>query len=131
MNKTGKVNKLKQHISRPFVEIHPEDAVARNIGDGDVVMIRSRRGQVRTRATVTSSIRPGVVFMPMHWGMVLGQTETRTNNLTSNLIDPVSGEPDYKFSAVEVEKYVKQNERASYRERECQSVLISEGAEYL
>src|SRR3546814_4594525 len=49
--------------------------------------------------------------MPMHWGMVLGQTETRTNNLTSNLIDPVSGEPDYKFSAVEVEKYVKPRER--------------------
>src|SRR3546814_19992535 len=43
--------------------------------------------------------------------MVLGQTETRTNNLTSNLIDPVSGEPDYKFSAVEVEKYVKPRER--------------------
>src|SRR3546814_16939927 len=86
MTKTGKVNKLKQHISRPFVEIHPEDAVSRNIGDGDVVMIRSRRGQVRTRATVTSSIRPGVVFMPMHWGMVLGKTETRTNNLTSNQI---------------------------------------------
>src|SRR3546814_12822696 len=52
MTKTGKVNKLKQHISRPFVEIHPEDAVSRNIGDGDVVMIRSRRGQVRDRKSV-------------------------------------------------------------------------------
>jgi ferredoxin-nitrate reductase len=31
MSKTGKVNKLKQHISESFLEIHPEDAAARNI----------------------------------------------------------------------------------------------------
>jgi ferredoxin-nitrate reductase len=26
MTKTGKVNKLNQHISQPFIEIHPKDA---------------------------------------------------------------------------------------------------------
>ena len=31
MTKTGKVNKLKQHIDKPFLEIHPHDALARNI----------------------------------------------------------------------------------------------------
>ena len=31
MSKTGKVNKLKQHISEAFLEIHPEDASKRGI----------------------------------------------------------------------------------------------------
>src|SRR5690606_25809050 len=37
MTKTGKVNKLKQHIPRPFLEIHPHDALTRNIREGDIV----------------------------------------------------------------------------------------------
>src|SRR5690606_12030058 len=101
MTRTGKVNKLKQHISNPFVEIHPEDAACRNIREGDVVVVRSGRGEVRTRATITDSVRQGVVFMPMHWGKLLDRAETRTNNVTSNLADPVSKQPDFKFSAVE------------------------------
>ena len=36
MTKTGKVGKLKQHISKPFLEIHPEDALVREIKDGDM-----------------------------------------------------------------------------------------------
>lgn len=45
--------------------------------------------------------------MPMHWGKVLGNDFGRANNLTNNLIDPVSKEPDFKYSAVEVVKYQK------------------------
>ena len=45
--------------------------------------------------------------MPMHWGKILGNDFGRANNLTNNLIDPVSKEPDFKFSAVEVIKYKK------------------------
>lgn len=111
MTKTGKVSKLKQHISRPFVEIHPEDAAARGIREGDILAVRNARGEVRSRAVITDAIRRGVVFMPMHWGKVLQQNKTRTNNLTSSLVDPVSKEPDFKFSAVEVSRYVKSREK--------------------
>ena len=53
------------------------------------------------------NIREGVVFLPMHWGKVLGNDFSRANNLTSNLIDPISKEPDFKYSAIRVEKYIK------------------------
>src|SRR5204862_7900441 len=36
MSKTGKVNKLMQHISESFLEIHPEDALVRGITDSDL-----------------------------------------------------------------------------------------------
>lgn len=111
MTKTGKVNKLKQHIDKPFLEIHPDDALARYIGDGDVVVVSNVRGEVRVAAKITQEIRKGVVFLPMHWGKHLNTDLGRANNVTSMRVDPVSKEPDFKFSSVEVRKYVKPFEK--------------------
>jgi ferredoxin-nitrate reductase len=111
MTKTGKVNKLKQHIDKPFLEIHPYDALVRNIKEGDVVEIYNARGTVRVSAKVTDDIKKGVVFLPMHWGRMLNHDLGRANNLTSDRVDPVSKEPDFKFSAVEVKKFAKPFEK--------------------
>ncbi len=111
MTKTGKVNKLKQHISKPYLEIHPLDALVRNINDGDVAEIRNALGTVRVCAKVTDDIRKGVVFLPMHWGKNLMRDEARANNLTAMITDPLSKEPDFKFSSVEVKLYEKPFEK--------------------
>lgn len=111
MTKTGKVNKLRQHIDKPFLEIHPDDAMVRSIKDGDIVEIENYRGHVRVVAKVTDDVKRGVVFLPMHWGKILQRDLARTNNLTSNLVDPVSKEPDFKFSAVEVRRFKKPIEK--------------------
>jgi ferredoxin-nitrate reductase len=105
------VNKLKQHIDKPFLEIHPHDALVREIKEGDVVIIENARGEVRVTAKVTDDIKKGVVFLPMHWGKILESDLGRTNNLTNSLVDPHSKEPDFKFSAVEVAKYEKPVEK--------------------
>lgn len=110
-SKTGKVNKLNQHISESFLEIHPADAEKRNIKDNDVVEISSLRGHVRVKAKYSTAIKPGVVFMPMHWGLILKSDLNRVNNLTNNLVDPLSKEPDFKFSAVEVKLYKKPHQK--------------------
>jgi ferredoxin-nitrate reductase len=105
MTKTGKVNKLRQHIDGPFLQIHPEDAAIRGIKEGDIVTVENDRGEARVSARVTESIRKGVVFLPMHWGKILTSERVRANNLTSSYVDPISKEPDFKFSAVEVKKF--------------------------
>ncbi|MEX2511429.1 MAG: molybdopterin-dependent oxidoreductase [Cyclobacteriaceae bacterium] len=123
MTRTGKVNKLNQHLPDPYLEIHPEDAAIRDIKEGSNVCIRGKRGEVRVRAKVTDTIRQGVVFLPMHWGKILGNDFSRTNNLTGNAIDPVSKQPDFKYSAVQVCLYKKPKQKiiivgagaASYR----------------
>lgn len=106
MTKTGKVNRLKQHISEAFLEIHPDDAHDRFIRDGEMVEINSIQGNVRVKAKFAATIKKGVVFLPMHWGKLLGNDLNRANNLTTNKIDPISKEPDFKFTAVQVFKYL-------------------------
>ena len=107
MSKTGKVNKLRQHISESFLEMNPLDAVDRVIRENDLVEIQSETGKVRVKAKFSEDIKKGVVFLPMHWGKIGNNDLNRTNNLTSKLIDPLSKEPDFKFSRVQVNRYKK------------------------
>lgn len=44
--------------------IHPEDAAARGVGDGDAVRLRNNFGETAYRARVSEAIRPGVVHIP-------------------------------------------------------------------
>lgn len=111
MTKTGKVNKLNQHLAQPFLEIHPADAKKRDLQDGQVAEIESRRGKVQVKVQVTSDIKQGVCFLPMHFGKVAGSNFGRANSLTNNLVDARSKEPDFKFSAVQVRAYIKPQEK--------------------
>ena len=111
MSKTGKVNKLNQHISQAFLEIHPEDARRLHLKDGDISVVTSRRGEVQVKVSVSNSIKKGVVFLPMHWGKILNNDLNRANNITSTLVDPLSKEPDFKYCAVQVAPYKKPRQR--------------------
>lgn len=105
--KTGKVNRLLTHIPYPYLEINRVDAYLRELGEGDVAVVKSKRGVVQVKIKISDAIGRGVVFLPMHWGKILGKDFGRANNLTTSIIDPVSKEPDFKFSAVQVSKYIK------------------------
>ncbi|WP_375436552.1 molybdopterin-dependent oxidoreductase [uncultured Hymenobacter sp.] len=111
MTKTGKVSKLTQHTPQAFLELNAQDAATLEIRGGDLVTVQSRRGSVRVAARLTTNIRPGVVFLPMHWGKILGSDLHRANNVTSGAVDPISKEPDFKFCAVQLEKYRKPKQR--------------------
>ena len=81
-----------------YVEINPNDAEAIDLKDGYAVVIRSRRGQVRTRARITEHVPPGTVFLAFHW------REAPANVLTQDhTLDPVAKIPEYKICAVQLE----------------------------
>jgi len=80
------------------VEINPQDASALGIGDGDMVKVISRRGEVVARAGVTEISPPGVVFMTFHFA------ESPANRLTNPALDPVAKIPEFKVCAVRIEK---------------------------
>ena len=109
--KTGKVNRLTTHIPSPYLEMNKIDAMERNINDGDIVDIYNKRGIVKVKVKLNFDIKEGVVFLPMHWGKIQGNDFGRANNLTNNLIDPTSKEPDFKFAAVQVSKHKKEKEK--------------------
>ena len=106
MTKTGAVERLKQHIRDPFLEINTKDAQQLGIKSGDLVNVKSLYGQMRVKANITDDIKEGVVFAPMHWGKTLNNDLTRSNNLTSTLVDPKSKEPDFKYTAVSVARHI-------------------------
>ncbi len=101
--RTGRVARLRDHLPRPYCEIHPDDAAARGIASGAPVRVRSRRGVCTVLAEVTDRVRPGTVFVPMHWGPEFAGGAGNSNAVTSDRVDPVSKEPDLKFAAVQVE----------------------------
>jgi ferredoxin-nitrate reductase len=110
MTKTGRVNKLNQHEAQPYVSMHPTDADVRMLKEGDVVVVHNRRGSAQIKVQISDDNKPGTCFMPMHWGKISGKAFGRTNNLSNVLVDPRSKEPDFKYSAVQIQKYEKKPE---------------------
>ncbi|WP_340200645.1 molybdopterin-dependent oxidoreductase [Ascidiimonas sp. W6] len=109
--KTGKVKRLLTHIPSPYLEMNKVDAFLLGINDNDIAVIKSRRGSVRVKVKINFDIREKVVFLPMHWGKILNSDFSRANNLTNDLVDPISKEPDFKYCAVRVEKYQKPKQK--------------------
>lgn len=86
--------RLKQ--TEESLDIHPDDAAALGIEDGDLVEVRSRRGAVEVKVKVLEKMAPGLVFMSFHW------PEVPTNVLTINEYDPISGTAEFKACAVKI-----------------------------
>ncbi|QHC22980.1 bifunctional nitrate reductase/sulfite reductase flavoprotein subunit alpha [Streptomyces sp. GS7] len=103
MTKTGKVAKLARLNPGPFVEVHPEDADALGIAEGDHVEIASRRGRAVLPAVVTDRVRPGTCFAPFHWNDLFGEYLS-INAVTNDAVDPISFQPEFKVCAVTLTK---------------------------
>jgi anaerobic selenocysteine-containing dehydrogenase len=95
-----------------WVELHPKDAAALGVGDGDgdIVRVSSARGNIQAQARL-AGVRAGVVFVPFHYGYWdrdsagPGEDAPRAaNELTLTAWDPVSKQPIFKTAAVRVEE---------------------------
>ncbi|WP_439648822.1 molybdopterin oxidoreductase family protein [Kribbella kalugense] len=94
---TRRVPELAEAEPEVFAEIHPRVAAQLGIGDGRPVRLRTARGSMVLPARVTADVRPDTVFVPFHFGGA-----EAVNELTNDVLDPVSGMPEFKACAVEV-----------------------------
>jgi anaerobic selenocysteine-containing dehydrogenase len=106
--KTGHAPQLQQAAPDVWVEMNAADARSLDLAEGDVVRITSPRAELEAPLRVTG-IRPGVVFLPFHYGYwdrggKLDGPGRAANELTMTKWDPVSKQPIYKTGAVRVEK---------------------------
>ncbi|WP_218030078.1 bifunctional nitrate reductase/sulfite reductase flavoprotein subunit alpha [Pseudonocardia hydrocarbonoxydans] len=99
LTRTGKVATLNRLDPGPFVEIHPDDARAHGIAEGDAVAVVSRRGRAMLPAVLTDRVRPGDCFAPFHWNDLFGE-QLAVNAVTNDAVDPVSLQPEFKACAV-------------------------------
>jgi predicted molibdopterin-dependent oxidoreductase YjgC len=79
-------------------EIHPKDAGELGIGEGDEVLISSRRGEIVVRAELTTRVPRKTVFVPFHYA------EAAVNKLTLPALDPICKIPEFKVCAVQMKK---------------------------
>jgi len=107
MTRTGKVPRLNAMHPEPLLEVHPSDAQRYGVDDGAWAQVSSRRGTVAARVQVTDRIRPGTLFLPMHWG---GSQENacEANTLMHELFCPHSRQPELKAAAVRLEAAVQE-----------------------
>jgi anaerobic selenocysteine-containing dehydrogenase len=93
---------------KPDILIHPENAKARGIENGDKVWVKTKRGKVPFYARVTEKILKGVIEANMGGGGPLQPEEWKeanVNELTDpENRDPISGFPVFKALLCEVEK---------------------------
>jgi ferredoxin-nitrate reductase len=83
-----------------LLELHPQDGVRAGVADGELALVRSRRGALSVKVQFTERIRPGTVFLPMHWGASQGELACEANRLMHELGCPISKQPELKGAAV-------------------------------
>ena len=102
------------------LEIHPHDAEERGVGDGDLVLIASRKGAATLRAEITDRVPPGVVYTTFHHPV------TGTNVVTTENSDWATNCPEYKVTAVQVTKSNRASDwQAEYEKREIAQKRIA------
>jgi anaerobic selenocysteine-containing dehydrogenase len=106
--KTARAPQLQAAAPQVWVELSAHDAGRLGLEEGDLLEIASPRGAVQARMRV-SGIRPGVVFLPFHYGSwdepegspPDGASRT-ANELTITDWDPASKQPIFKTAAARV-----------------------------
>ncbi|MFN3545155.1 MAG: molybdopterin-dependent oxidoreductase [Thiobacillus sp.] len=103
MSRTGRVARLFAHADTPRLAMNVRDLELRRLKAGDLVRVKSRRGEAVVEVEASESVRPGQCFLPMHWGGRF-MSGLGVNALTLPVFDAVSKQPELKHAAVQVAK---------------------------
>jgi len=109
MTRTGLSSRLSAHISEPFICINNREANKKHLKTGDLVRVTSLNGSTLVRVSISESMSNKQAFMPIHWN----QTNAKQANvcdLIPAFSDPVSGQPELKATAVNINKWDFQSE---------------------
>ncbi|MCL1790724.1 MAG: formate dehydrogenase subunit alpha [Peptococcaceae bacterium] len=93
---TGRTEGINALANTSYIEMNAGDALLLGVGDGDRVVVASRRGEIETTARVGDVVSPGEVFMTFHF------PDGNVNKLTNPALDEIAWIPEYKVCAVRV-----------------------------
>ncbi len=98
------VQSLRATEGEPHLDIHPEDAAARGIADGDMVRVFNQRGELLAKARVSDAPRKGLVVALSIWWKKLASDGKNANELTSQRLTDMGRAPTFYDVLVQVEK---------------------------
>jgi assimilatory nitrate reductase catalytic subunit len=105
MTRTGRAPRLCEHTPEPFVDVHGQDALLHGLREGELARLQTRCGAMIARVVVSGSCARGTAFVPIHWTDT-HSSDARVGTLIDAVVDPVSGEPEFKHTPVRVEPFV-------------------------
>jgi assimilatory nitrate reductase catalytic subunit len=111
MSRTGTLARLFGHVAEPAVQMHPQDMLRRQLKEGDLVHVTSKRGSIVVPVQAGTDLGLGQAFIAMHWGEEFlsgvsstGNRLTGVNALTTSAYCPQSKQPELKHAAVKIMK---------------------------
>jgi assimilatory nitrate reductase catalytic subunit len=111
MSRTGTLGRLFGHVPEPVVQMHPQDLSRRQLKDGDLVHVTSRRGSIVLPVQASNELGLSQAFIAMHWGAEFlggvsstGEPLAGVNALTTSSYCPSSKQPELKHAAVNILK---------------------------
>ena len=102
MTRTGLSPRLSQHVDEPYLEIHPNDANVLQLEEQGFCRVSSAFGSTVLKVQISSKVREGEVFAPMHWTGQNSKTG-RIGSVVNPVTDPFSRQPDSKHTPVKLE----------------------------
>jgi anaerobic selenocysteine-containing dehydrogenase len=107
------VKSLRDSEGEPLLEMHPADAAARHIADGDTVRVFNDRGDYLCRARISARARAGVVNGLGVWWRKLGLGGTNVNQLTSQKLTDLGHGPTFYDCLVQVAQGEEEEQKSS------------------
>jgi len=101
MTRTGKSERLNNHIDAPYISINPEDAAELNIETDQLVEISNQYGRFQALAKPDDGIRNKELFAPIHW-TAQNSSLGRMGVVVNPYCDPFSGQPESKQTPVAI-----------------------------
>jgi formate dehydrogenase major subunit len=95
---TRRCESLVSERDEVFVEMHKDDAKQLQVRTGDLVQASTRRGSIKGKVLISERMKPGTVFIPMHF------LESSANRITSGALDPLTKTPEYKACSVQLQR---------------------------
>ena len=111
MSRTGTLGRLFGHVAEPCVQMNAQDMARRQLLEGDLVQVTSKRGSIVVPLQASAEVAMSQAFMAMHWGgeylsglSSIGQPLAGVNALTTSAYCPSSKQPELKHAAVKILK---------------------------
>ena len=98
------MERFRKFEKEPHLDMHPDDAAARGITDGDHVRVFNDRGSYTVKARINGKPRRGVVVAPSVWWRKHSPDGRNANSVTSQRTSDLGGGATFYDCLVEVER---------------------------
>ncbi|MET0533459.1 MAG: molybdopterin-dependent oxidoreductase [Steroidobacter sp.] len=105
MTRSGRAPQLTAHSPEPYIDMHAQDALLSAVTEGQLARVETRWGSMVARLKISGDIPRGTVFVPIHWNVAFA-SDARVGVLVNPVVDPISGEPEFKHTPARVTPFV-------------------------